>query len=121
MRHTSIPRHRQLGRPRESDHNAPCLGEDDVGLGSDARGVRQHLGARGAVRVVGQARRIPRPALHGHRETELDELLDHVGDGRHALFACGSLGGNDYQRFGPPPGLEWRRIRAPLRGGANWR
>ena len=61
--------------------------EDDVRSGPEFGRRRHDLGAGGAVGVVGEVRGVARAAFHGHREAQLDELLDHVGHGGDALFS----------------------------------
>src|SRR5688572_23610927 len=47
--------------------------------------------ARRPVAVVREVRRVAGAALHRDAESELDQLLDHLGHGGDALFARGGL------------------------------
>ena len=80
-----------LRRPDEADQRAafahqadfvrarPAHLEDDVGRGPQPGRALDDLGARGAVDIVAEIRRIPGAGFDGDLEAELDELFDDFG------------------------------------------
>ena len=90
---------RVLRRPDEADqglalvHQADFFSgryaylEDDVGRRPQLGRAVDDLGARGAVDIVAEIRRVPGAGFHGNLETQLDEFFNDFGHGGNALFA----------------------------------
>ncbi len=99
-----------LGRPDEVDQHAALADqpnflrarrahlEDDVRFGPKL-GRRGHdLGTRGAVGVVGEVGGLSRTRLDGDAEAQLDQLLDDLRHGGHALLAREDFRGHSDQQ-----------------------